>query len=223
MTIMREFIIADNQDITKAGMMFLLSRQKDTALLLEADNKAELIQQLRLHPGAVVILDYTSFDFVSSDELIVLHERFKEADWLLFSDELSIGFLRQVLFSSMSFGVVLKDNSKEEILTALQCASRKERFICNHVSNLLLSGNSQTSLLHPIQQNDLLTPAERSILKEIALGKTTKEIAVERNLSFHTINSYRKNIFRKLGVNNAHEATKYAMKAGIVDLVEYYI
>ena len=223
MTIMREFIIADNQDITKAGMMFLLSRQKDTALLLEADNKAELIQQLRLHPGAVVILDYTSFDFVSSDELIVLHERFKEADWLLFSDELSIGFLRQVLFSSMSFGVVLKDNSKEEILTALQCASRKERFICNHVSNLLLSGNSQTSLLHPIQQNDLLTPAERSILKEIALGKTTKEIAVERNLSFHTINSHRKNIFRKLGVNNAHEATKYAMKAGIVDLVENYI
>jgi DNA-binding NarL/FixJ family response regulator len=220
---MREFIIADNQDITKAGMMFLLSRQKDTALLLEADNKAELIQQLRLHPGAVVILDYTSFDFVSSDELIVLHERFKEADWLLFSDELSIGFLRQVLFSSMSFGVVLKDNSKEEILTALQCASRKERFICNHVSNLLLSGNSQTSLFHPIQQNDLLTPAERSILKEIALGKTTKEIAVERNLSFHTINSHRKNIFRKLGVNNAHEATKYAMKAGIVDLVEYYI
>ena len=223
MTIMREFIIADNQDITKAGMMFLLSRQKDTALLLEADNKAELIQQLRLHPGAVVLLDYTSFDFVSSDELIVLHERFKEADWLLFSDELSIGFLRQVLFSSMSFGVVLKDNSKEEILTALQCASRKERFICNHVSNLLLSGNSQTSLLHPIQQIDLLTPAERSILKEIALGKTTKEIAVERNLSFHTINSHRKNIFRKLGVNNAHEATKYAMKAGIVDLVEYYI
>ena len=223
MTIMREFIIADNQDITKAGMMFLLSRQKDTALLLEADNKAELIQQLRLHPGAVVILDYTSFDFVSSDELIVLHERFKEADWLLYSDELSIGFLRQVLFSSMSFGVVLKDNSKEEILTALQCASRKERFICNHVSNLLLSGNSQTSLLHPIQQNDLLTSAERSILKSIALGKATKEIAVERNLSLHTINSHRKNIFRKLGVNNAHEATKYAMKAGIVDLVEYYI
>ena len=223
MTIMREFIIADNQDITKAGMMFLLSRQKDTALLLEADNKAELIQQLRLHPGAVVILDYTSFDFVSSDELIVLHERFKEADWLLFSDELSIGFLRQVLFSSMSFGVVLKDNSKEEILTALQCASRKERFICNHVSNLLLSGNSQTSLLHPIQQNDLLTPAERSILKEIALGKTTKEIAAEKNLSFHTINSHRKNIFRKLGVNNVHEATKYAMRAGIVDLAEYYI
>ena len=144
-------------------MMFLLSKQKDTALLLEADNKAELIQQLRLHPEAVVILDYTLFDFTGADELIVLHERFKTADWLLFSDELSVGFLRQVLFSSMAFGVVLKDNSKEEILTALQCASRKERFICNHVSNLLLSGNNQSAAPHPTLQNALLTPAERSI------------------------------------------------------------
>ena len=221
---MREFIIADNQDITKAVMMFLLGRQKDTSLLLEADNKAELIQQLRLHPEAVVILDYTLFDFTGAEELIVLHERFKEVDWLLFSDELSVPFLRQILFSSLAFGVVMKDNSKEEILTALQCASRKERFICNHVSNLLLSINNNTSsTTHPAIKDDLLTPAERNILKEIALGKTTKEIAAERNLSFHTINSHRKNIFRKLGVNNAHEATKYAMKAGIVDLVEYYI
>ncbi|ADV44956.1 response regulator transcription factor [Bacteroides helcogenes] len=220
---MREFIIADNQDITKAGMLFLLGNQKDTSLLLEADNKAELIQQLRIHPAAVVVLDYTLFDFSGAEELIVLHERFKESDWLLFSDELSISFLRQILFSSMAFGIVLKDSSKEEILTALQCASRKERFICNHVSNLLLSGNGNSSPIHPPVKNDLLTAAERSILKEIALGKTTKEIAAEKNLSFHTVNSHRKNIFRKLSVNNAHEATKYAMKAGIVDLVEYYI
>ena len=157
--------------------MFLLGRQKDTSLLLEADNKAELIQQLRLHPTAIVILDYTLFDF----------------------------------------------SGAEEILTALQCASRKERFICNHVSNLLLAGNGSSSPTHSTIKDDLLTTAERSILKEIALGKTTKEIAAERNLSFHTVNSHRKNIFRKLGVNNAHEATKYAMKAGIVDLVEYYI
>lgn len=60
---MREFIIADNQDISKAGMMFLLSKQKEVSLLLEADNKAELIQQLRLYPQAVIILDYTLFNF----------------------------------------------------------------------------------------------------------------------------------------------------------------
>ena len=56
---MREYIIADNQDITKAGMMFLLSKQKDVSQLLAVDNKTELIRELRLHPQAVVILDYT--------------------------------------------------------------------------------------------------------------------------------------------------------------------
>ena len=60
---MREFIIADNQDISKAGMMFLLSKQKEVSLLLEADNKAELIQQLRLHPQAVIVLDYTPVSY----------------------------------------------------------------------------------------------------------------------------------------------------------------
>ena len=66
---MREYIIADNQDITKAGMMFLLSKQKEVSLLLEADNKMELVQLLRIHPQAVVILDYTLFDFSGADEL----------------------------------------------------------------------------------------------------------------------------------------------------------
>lgn len=219
--LMREYIIADNQDISKAGMMFLLSRQKDVITLLEADNKVELTQQLRLYPQAVIILDYTLFDFAGADELIVLQERFKEADWILFSDELSINFLRQILFSSMAFGVVMKDNSKEEIMTAIQCATRKQRYICNHVSNLLLSGNHSSATT--IVEDHLLTQTEKNILKEIALGKTTKEIAADKNLSFHTINSHRKNIFRKLGVNNVHEAIKYAMRAGIVDLAEYYI
>lgn len=222
---MREYIIADNQDITKAGMMFLLGGQKEVGLILGADSKTELVKELRLHPQAVVILDYTLLDFTGADELIVLQERFKESDWLLFSDELSTEFLRRVLFSSTAFGVIMKDSSKEEIMSALQCASRKERFICNHVSNLLLSGNASSSpaATVTVEADKLLTPTEKIILKEIALGKTTKEIATGKNLSFHTINSHRKNIFRKLGVNNVHEATKYAMRAGIVDLAEYYI
>lgn len=204
-------------------MMFLLGQQKEIPMLLEANDKTELIRLLRLYPQAVVIVDYTLFDFSGAEELIVLHERFKQVDWLLFSDELSVGFLRQILFSSLAFGVVLKDSSKEEIQTALQHALRKERFICNYVSNLLLSGGNKEVTPAAAVQDTPLTPAERQVLKEVALGKTTKEIAAERHLSFHTVNSHRKNIFRKLGVNNVHEATKYAMKAGIVDLVEYYI
>jgi DNA-binding CsgD family transcriptional regulator len=60
-------------------------------------------------------------------------------------------------------------------------------------------------------------------VRAIAQGKTTKEIAIERFASVHTITTHRKNIFRKLGVNTAHEVIKYALRAGLVDSSEFYI
>jgi len=75
----------------------------------------------------------------------------------------------------------------------------------------------------PLKKPDQLTASEKNILYWIALGKTTKEIAVEKNLSFHTVNAHRRNIYRKLGVNSVNEATRYALQAGLIDLMEYYI
>mgnify|MGYP000841831345 FL=1 len=113
----------------------------------------------------------------------------------------------------MAFGVVLKDNSKEEILTALQCASRKERFICNHVSNLLLAGNGSSSPTHSTIKDDLLTTAERSILKEIALGKTTKEITREPKVQRNYKDTVSRMLFREpenaLSLYNALNGTGY--------------
>ena len=168
---------------------------------------------------------YTLFNFESSDDLLVVYERFEKSQWILFSHELSLSFIKNILYYSDAFSIISKDSSKEEILTALRFVSRKERFVCNDITNQLLteSMNQNQVLLSSFEFEKTLTQSEKSILKEIALGKTTKEIAAEKNLSFHTINSHRKNIFRKIGVNNVHEATKYAMRAGIIDLTEYYI
>jgi DNA-binding NarL/FixJ family response regulator len=73
------------------------------------------------------------------------------------------------------------------------------------------------------EKPDILTATESEIVKAIAQGKTTKEIAEERFSSVHTITTHRKNIFRKLGVNTAHEVVKYAIRAGLVDPSEFYI
>lgn len=119
----------------------------------------------------------------------------------------------------------MKSCSKEEILTAISYISKGERFICNQVSNLLLAASTHQAVVNTMasQPHALLTSSEISILKEIALGKTTKEIAASKNLSFHTVNSHRKNIFRKLEANSVHEAIKQAMRLGLIDLTEYYI
>ena len=217
---MRNIIIADNQDISNAGWRYVLSNQYESVDICEVSNKKNLVLDLLKQPDSLIILDYTLFDFESVDELLILQIRFEQADWILFSDELSDEFLRTLLFNANSFSVLMKDSSKEEIISALKESIKGNRFICNHVSNILLDSSKKS---HILSNKQLLTSTEQEILKEMALGKTTKEIAAKRFVSAHTIMTHRKNIFRKIEVNNVHEATKHAMRAGIVDMAEYYI
>jgi len=217
---MRNIIIADNQDISNAGLHYLLRNQIEFSEIHDVTVKKELLALLIEHPTSVVILDYTLFDFDSANELVILESRFDNVDWILFSDELSDEFLRTLLYNTQSFSVLMKDSTKEEIGSALKEANKGYRYICNHVSNLLLDKNKNFQNLNARQ---VLTITEQEILKEMALGNTTKEIAAHRNVSAHTIMTHRKNIFRKIEVNNVHEATKYAMRSGIVDMAEYYI
>ena len=164
-----------------------------------------------------MVLDYTLFDFNDADELLIFNLRFPNVRWVLFSEDLTQDFVKQIVASSNQFSVVLKESPMNEIREALRYAMSGQRYICQRTAELLLS--PQASLYDDIK----LTKTETEILKDIALGMTTKEIADKRISSFHTVNTHRKNIFRKLGVNNVHEATKYALRAGLVDSAEYYI
>lgn len=216
---MKDVIIADRQDITRIGMETLMQKAGKISSITKADSKSELIKFLQSYPEAIVVLDYTLSDFTSIDELLNLGYRFSKVKWLLFSDELSHDFLKRLVIDSDAYSVVLKSCDLDEINMALIQIFREERFICNRVTNQLLQPQKQQTDV----SDNILTATEKEILKEIALGHTTKEIAANRHLSFHTIITHRKNIFRKLDVNNAHEAIKYAMRAGLVDLAEYYI
>lgn len=218
---MRRIILADNQNITSFGIRYLLSIAGSENEVVETGNKRNLLELLQADSDVLVVLDYTLFDFESVNELIVLNSRFEKTDWILFSDELSDDFLVNLLYNTNSFGVVLKNNSTDEIQTAIREALKGRRYICNHVSNILLDLSKRNG--DTKRNENKLTATEQEILREIALGKTTKEIAAQRFVSSHTIMTHRKNIFRKINVNNIHEATKYAMRAGIVDMAEYYI
>jgi DNA-binding NarL/FixJ family response regulator len=208
-------IIADNQDITRAGMMYI--SHPLFSQIKEVKTKKELVQQLSECPDAVTVLDYTLLD-ISADYLLILQERFKQVHWVLFSDSLSEDFIHRMAFSGKSFSIVLKDVSTEEIEEALRHAKHAEQYICRQLATWLFA----RELKHK-EEATPLTVTEKEMLKAIALGKTTKEIAAERFLSVHTVMTHRKNIFRKLKVNNAYEATKYALRAGVIDTVEYYI
>ena len=214
---MKNIIIADNQDITQAGMAYVLSKRDNISYRVARD-KSELILLLNDCPEAVVILDYTLFDISSESDLLNIGQRFPLAHLILWSEELSVDFIRHLVNVSNRISVLMKDAKMAEIEQCLDYVLQGQRFLCQHATNMILA---PTSLVD--KEIVALTKTETEILKEIALGATTREIAEKRFSSFHTVNTHRKNIFRKLGVNNVHEAIRYAMRSGLVDAAEYYI
>lgn len=213
-----EFFLADRQGITRAGLMYLIGGM-DGCGCKYVEDKCELLQVLSRDEASVVVLDYTMFDFNDQDELLIVSQRFPLVHWVLFCEDLSTDFAHRIVVASNMFSIVMKESPLAEIREALQYAAGGRRFICQRMAEMLLAPQTAASVDEVVK----LTKTETEILKCIALGMTTKEIAEKRFSSFHTINTHRKNIFRKLGVNNAHEATKYALRAGLVDSAEYYI
>jgi len=214
---MPHLIIADNQEITRAGILQIMG-QSATIKYLIVGNNHELIAALNAQPKSVVVLDYSLFDIPDITSLFLLETRFPQSQWILFSQELRDDFMKQIYLNTKNFSILFKDSSKEELLLAWHEIERGHRYISSVVSTLLLENAYKDQ---DVKLN--LTATEKRILIDIATGKTTKEIATQRYISIHTVVTHRKNIFRKIQVNNIHEATKYAVKAGLIDLVDYFI
>lgn len=209
-------LLADRQDITRAGLIYIIDSITETGFKYTED-KAELLEAMKQDDDVIVILDYTLFDINDADELLILNERYPKVQWILFSEDLSLDFVKRLLASSQRFSVLMKESPLPEIRECINYAMKGTRYICQRMTEMLLAPEPKR------EEKVKLTKTETEVLKDIALGMTTKEIAEKRFSSFHTVNTHRKNIFRKLGVNNVHEATKYALMAGLVDEAEYYI
>jgi DNA-binding NarL/FixJ family response regulator len=215
---MRNYIIADNQELTRFALESLLQKEEEN-VIYRAFDKARLVELLKEHESAVVLLDYTLFDFTDEDQLLIIGERFSLSQWILISDELTPQFLRRVVYSSHQFSVVFKDGPLSEVREAVNAVNRHTRYLSQRALEVIITHQQQEE----DKTESVLTETETEIVKAIAQGKTTKEIAAERFSSVHTVTTHRKNIFRKLGINTAHEAVKYALRAGLIDPSEFYI
>ena len=213
---MRKYIVADNQELTRFALENFLKRDEED-IVYRAFDRAGLVEQLKEHQSVVVLLDYTLFDFADEDQLLIIAERFNLSDWILISDELTPQFIRRVVYSSHQFSVVFKDGPMSEIREALNAVSRHTRYLSQRALETIITQQQEE------ETPSILTTTEMEIVKAIAQGKTTKEIAAERFSSIHTVTTHSKNIFRKLGINTAHEAVKYALRAGLIDPSEFYI
>jgi len=111
---------------------------------------------------------------------------------------------------------LLKECEKAEIMEAINASIKGEKFVCGKILALLTAEKeikTSNSYIKTLKCDGLtVTEREIEIIVEIALGLSNKQIADKLCLSTHTVNTHRKNIMLKLGVNNTAGIVMFAVK-----------
>lgn len=217
-------VIADNQYLTAIGIKLLAEKTGHFDKIVDAANKDELQQILEKNKTNVieVVLDFDLFDFENANEFTTFFKTLKNVYFLFIGDHFTEEVIH-LLAEVLSANIILKSTDLEELSIALNLTSKGRRYIHSEILDLLMNSNTLNATKATAVINSQLTSTEKEIAFLIVQGKTTKEIASIRNLSYHTIVTHRKNIFRKLEINSVYELTKYAMRIGLIDPAEYYI
>ncbi len=213
-------ILADNQTLTRLGIISILTAFYGKSLnIKEINTKDELYDSLISFDTNIVIIDFELFDFSDISDLREIKKNYPSIGILVVSDNKSPHEILKVIDNGIT-NYVLKSCEESEFLDAFNATLQSKKYFSNEIMDVILEHKTSAK---KIIDSGHLTNSEIAIVKLVTQGLTTKEIAQQKNLSFHTIITHRKNIFRKLGISNSSELLMYALRAGIIDTTEYYI
>ena len=217
---MIKVLIADKNFLSRVGLELLVGELKGFDLVPSVcGDKEDLINQLHLSKPNLLVADYTSLG-MSIDELSVLTKKFNRTKFLVITEVLPKKDLLKLLASGI-VSYLLKECEKSEILEAINSTIKGEKFICGKVVAMLTSSPEivvNNSFIKSLGCDGFpVTEREIDIIRGIAEGLSNKLIADKLNLSTHTVNTHRKNIMAKLGVNNTAGVVMFAVINQLLD------
>lgn len=212
-------IIADSQFMVVETLKSLIKEDDRFFLAGVVGTREDLYKILETTPTGLLITDIATIDYDGIDDLKIIREKYPQLLMLILTNSIT-----KAEFSGLSKlgikGIIYKNIDKEELFSAIESTLKYKKYYSEEIIDLFLDRieNKNTN-----EDQKHLTSSEIEIVRHIANGLTTKEIAAKRNISYHTVNTHRKNIFRKVEVTNASELIIHAIKAGWIDNIEYYI
>jgi DNA-binding NarL/FixJ family response regulator len=214
-----QVLIADSQFLIVEALKFLLARDERYLVKGVINYRLELEMILEKAEINLLIVDYTMIDFRDISDFKDMMQKYPKVHVLILCN--SINKTDFMELNKWGFkNIAYKTIDSDEFYSAIDSTVKGKKYYSSELLDLMIEMNmgKQTQ-----EESKMLTSSELEIVKLISQGLTTKEIAQKKNVSFHTVNTHRKNIFRKMGVSNASELVMNAIKFGWIDTIEYYI
>jgi two-component system response regulator NreC len=201
-------VLADDHARMRRTLRLLLDGEHGVEVIAEADDLASLVRRVDAHQPHVLVLDLGMPDGSSSEVIRQLRERLPEMQIVIVTMEENPVFAQRALAAG-AVGFVLKDRAAEELPDAIRMAARGEQYVS---PCLALPLDDMTRAIG----QDSLTVREVEVLRLIALGHTSVEIAQQLHLSPRTVETHRARIHRKLGLATRAELVAYALRRGLL-------
>ncbi|MFE3830310.1 response regulator [Streptomyces sp. NPDC059092] len=209
-------LLADDHALVRRGVRLILDNEPDLTVVGEAGDGAEAIELARAERPDLVILDIAMprlTGLQAARELSRLQPGTRILMLTMYDNE-------QYFFEALKAGAsgyVLKSVADRDLVEACRAAMRDEPFLYPGAVTALIR-----NYLDRVRQGDgipdsAVTPREEEILKLVAEGHTSKEIAGLLLISAKTVERHRANLLQKLGLRDRLELTRYAIRAGLIE------
>lgn len=203
-------LLVDDHALVREGIRSSLVRYPSIKPVGEAANGKDALRKCKeLHPD-VVLMDLNMPEMSGLEATPLIRESFPDTKIIALTVHDSKEYIFKILRAG-AHGYVLKDTSPEELVRAIESVAQGAAFFSPSVSKVLLQ-DFVTAAGQDSKPESELSGREQEVLRAIAQGKTSKEVATELNLSARTVETYRVRLKRKLGARNIAELLNHARK-----------
>jgi DNA-binding NarL/FixJ family response regulator len=209
-------LLADDHAVVRSGLRMVLDSQPDMEVVAEAGDGAEAVQQALSPDIDLAILDVAMPRMTGLQAVAELHRRRPELRVLILSMYDNEQYFFEALKAGAS-GYVLKSAANRDLVEAIRASMRGEPFLYPAAVTALIRDYLERARHGEATPKDPLTPREQEVVKLIAEGHTSEEIAETLVISKKTVERHRANILEKLGMRNRVELTRYAIRRGLVE------
>jgi DNA-binding NarL/FixJ family response regulator len=207
-------LVADDHEIVRQGLKLVLNAEPDLEVVAEAADGAQAVELALSEDVDLAVLDIAMPRKTGLQAAQELGRRRPALRTLILSMYENEQFLFEALRAGAS-GYVLKSGADDDIVEACRAAMRGEPFLYPSALHALLRDVIERAGERG-GEFDPLTPRELEVLKLIAEGNTSKEIAAALVLSIKTVERHRANILEKLGMRDRVDLTRYAIRRGLI-------
>lgn len=209
-------MIADDHAILRAGLRMLIDAQSDMTVVAEAQDGIEAFEKVREQQPNVAILDLTMPRAGGLDAIQHIVNAKLPTQVLLLTMHEDPAYLRTALAAGAA-GYVLKKSVDGDLLSAIRAVHRGRRYVDPELAGVIVHDAIGGKTRKPeAEGGNVLSEREQQVLKLVAEGFSSREIANQLSISTKTVEAYRARFADKLGLKSRAQIVQYALNLGFL-------